>query len=296
MDANGNSIVRKLQIGSFRHLARAISMVENEHPLAEELLIKVEPNYAIPIIGITGPPGSGKSTLVNAIAKYYSAHTKRVAVLAVDPSSPFNYGALLGDRVRMSSNFNDPNVFIRSMASRGSLGGLAEKTIEITDLMRSSNFDLVLLETVGVGQSEVDIAGLADITLVVLVPESGDEIQHVKSGLMEIADLFVLNKADRAGADHFYNNLNKLMRQKAHKTPVLKTVADKEEGISELITLFDNVRFKNKNENSLLTEKAWRLIQQKKMKEVDKERLRLAIGKLSNQKYFNIYRYIKENY
>ena len=296
MHANSNSIVKGLQEGSFLHLSRAISMVENEHPLAEDLLIKLQPNYATPIIGITGPPGSGKSTLVNAVAKFLSKQKKRVAVLAVDPSSPFNYGALLGDRVRMSSNFNDPNVFIRSMASRGSLGGLAEKTIEITDLMRSSNFDMILLETVGVGQSEVDIAGLADISIVVLVPESGDEIQHIKSGLMEIADLFVLNKADRAGADHFFNNLNKLMRGKGYKVPVIKTIADKEVGVSALVKLFDEERFNNKNKYNLLTEKAWRLIQQKKMKEVDKDKLRSIIEKISNQKHFNIYRYIKENF
>src|SRR5690606_12306870 len=147
-------------------------------------------------IGITGPPGAGKSTLVNAITGHLVNEGKKIAILAVDPTSPFNFGSLLGDRIRMAQQFNNPNVYIRSLATRGALGGISAKTIEIVDLMKSADFDLILVETVGVGQSEVEIAGLADKTVVVLVPESGDEIQHIKSGLMEVAQGFVVNKAD----------------------------------------------------------------------------------------------------
>lgn len=271
-------------------------MVENEHSSAEELLLSLQPKLSTPIIGITGPPGAGKSTLVNAIAKRLVFFGKKVAILAIDPSSPFNQGALLGDRIRMSANFNDPRVFIRSMASRGALGGLAEKAIEITDVMRSSGFDIVLVETVGVGQSEIDIIGLADLTLVVLVPESGDEVQHVKSGLMEIADVFVLNKADREGADYFASHLKKMLRQRDGFIPILKTVADKEIGVDALVDTFEDPRFRHKRKLDLLTEKAWRLIQQNKMQGVDKKALRVQLQTLSLRSEFNLYRYIKDYY
>src|SRR5690606_21168919 len=185
--------------------------------------------------GITGPPGAGKSTLVNSLSKKLSGEGKRVAILAIDPSSPFNRGALLGDRIRMSQHFNDPNIYIRSMASRGTLGGLSEKAIEVIDVFRSAPFDIIFIETVGVGQSEIDIIGLADQVIVVLVPESGDDIQHVKSGLMEIANIFVVNKADREGADIFASTLEKMLKQKVSDIPVLKTVAEKFIGIQKLI-------------------------------------------------------------
>lgn len=287
-----------LQEGDFLSIARAISMVENEHPLSEVLLPLIMPDTTIPIIGITGPPGAGKSTLVNALINKYIASNKKVAVLAVDPSSPFNHGALLGDRIRMSASFNHPGVFIRSMASRGSLGGLAEKTIEITDVMRSSGFDVILVETVGVGQSEIDIIGLADLTVVVLVPESGDDVQQVKSGLMEIADVFVVNKADREGSDLFASQLSKMLKQKDSSIPIIKTVADKEKGIDDLMNTFVRERLKRtkKNNLDLLTEKAWRLIQQKKMKKLDKTKLRLKLGELSLSNTFNLYLYIRDNY
>lgn len=289
-----DDLLNGLREGIFKSLARAISMVENEHPLSEELLSLLSPDFSIPIIGITGPPGAGKSTLVNAITKELLLSEKKVGILAIDPSSPFNYGALLGDRIRMSASFNDPRVYIRSMASRGSLGGLAEKTIEITDLMRSAGFDIILVETVGVGQSEVDIVGLADVTVVVLVPESGDEIQHVKSGIMEIADVFVLNKSDRNGADYMANQLKKMQRQKGNQIPILKTIADHDIGITTLINTFSQERFKTKKQLDLLTEKAWRLIQQKKMKDVNRDQLRSKLEKLTSLKAFNLYRFIKD--
>ncbi len=293
-----DDILFGLKKGDFLSIARAISMIENEHPLSEQLLPLISPDSTIPIIGITGPPGAGKSTLVNALIRKYNESNKKVSVLAIDPSSPFNQGALLGDRIRMSANFNDPRVFIRSMASRGSLGGLAEKAIEITDLMRSSGFDVILVETVGVGQSEIDIVGLADLTIVVLVPESGDEVQHAKSGLMEIADLFVINKSDREGSDLFTNKLSKMLMQNNSSIPVIKTVADREKGIDALLDALTIERFKRdkKSNLDLLTEKAWRLIQQKKMKELDKAKLRSKLSDLSFSKTFNLYLYVRDNY
>lgn len=290
------SILKGLHEGDFLSVSRSISMVENEHPMADELLLSLKPNLSVPIIGVTGPPGAGKSTLLSAITKRLVFLGKKVAILAIDPSSPFNKGALLGDRIRMSANFNDPHVFIRSMASRGALGGLAEKAIEITDVMRSSGFDIILVETVGVGQSEVDIVGLADLTLVVLVPESGDEVQHVKSGVMEIADVFVLNKADREGADHFASLLKKMLRQKSGMTPILKTIADKGVGVEVLVDTLMDERFRHRRELDLLTEKAWRLIQQKRMRDINRLVLQAQLQKLSLVNGFNLYRYIKEYY
>ena len=175
--------------GDRKSLARAITIVENDLSGAEELLLSVDLKNAPPVIGVTGPPGAGKSTLINSLISQFLLRGERVAVIAVDPTSPFTSGSLLGDRLRMPEHFNNPNVFIRSLATRGSLGGLSAKAIEITDLIRASGFDRVIIETVGVGQSEVEIAGLADITLLVLVPEAGDDIQALKSGIMEIADI-----------------------------------------------------------------------------------------------------------
>src|SRR5688572_3925258 len=206
-----HQLLEDLQKGQTKALARMISLIENEQEGYEIMLQSLPFNNYTKIIGITGPPGAGKSTLVDALLGEIINNGKKVAVLCVDPSSPFNLGAVLGDRIRMSDWYTSPNVYIRSLATRGSMGGLHPKIIEISDLMKAFPFDHIIIETVGVGQSEIEIAGLADVTVVVLVPEAGDEVQTMKAGLMEIADLFVVNKADRPDADMFVKNLRQML-------------------------------------------------------------------------------------
>lgn len=288
LSKQNNSIL----FNDFRKLARALTLVENDLSGSADLLKELKPSDT-PVIGITGPPGAGKSTLVNAMINHLSSMGKSIAVLAIDPTSPFNLGSLLGDRVRMAEQFNKPNVYIRSLATRGSLGGLSGKTIEMTDVLRSAGFDYILVETVGVGQSEVEIAGLADISVVVLVPESGDEIQSMKSGLMEIADIFVVNKSDREGADAFANNLKKLVHQRTEFIPVINTIADKSAGIDELMQALEDQSFKeNSRRIFLLAEKAWKLIQHEKMKNISRIKLQEEISTVSLDPEFNLYRFV----
>lgn len=290
--------IGEIKEGNIKTLARCISLIENEAKGYELLLQQLHP-AAIPIIGITGPPGAGKSTLTDALIGSWIKQGYRVAVLCIDPSSPFNLGAVLGDRIRMNEWYNHPGVFIRSLATRGSLGGLHPKIIEITDLLKAAAFDRIIVETVGVGQSEIEIAGLADTTVVVVVPEGGDEVQTMKAGLMEIADIFVVNKADRPGADSYINNL-RLMLAPAfynHSTPVpvIKTVALQKTGIDELVKAIKDHTGQNKSIEKkywLLAEKAFLLIQQQKMKAISKKILKEKIEQSGNQ--FNLYRFIKE--
>ena len=219
-------------------VSRAISIVENDASGARLLLEGLFPKTGRAYrVGITGPPGAGKSTITSRLARYYRTQGKTVGILAVDPTSPFTGGALLGDRVRMGDVELDAGVFIRSMASRGSLGGLSRKATEAADILDAAGKDIILLETVGVGQSELDIARAADTTVVVLVPESGDSIQAMKAGLMEIADFFVLNKADRAGADQAVTGIQMILGFRAAgawNPAVLKAVASAGEGIVEV--------------------------------------------------------------
>lgn len=283
-------------INDFKTLARSISLVENDTVQGQEILQHLEP-MAIPIIGITGPPGAGKSTILNALLQLLLSQGKKVGLVLIDPSSPFNYGALLGDRLRMSHHFNNPNLFIRSLASRGSLGGLSSKIIEVTEVMKSYAFDYIFVETVGVGQSEVEIAGLADATVVVLVPEAGDSVQAMKAGIMEIADVFVINKSDRPDAELFYNNLSQQLHiNNRPDTPIVKTVAVQSIGIEELFsTLQTTIANKAKSplRLQLITDKVYRILQEEKMKGFDKLNLKNAVASAIEEHSFSIFRFAK---
>ena len=296
---NWSEIKQNLVNDNFRSLARAISLVENDAIGYEDFLASLKINNEIPILGITGPPGAGKSTIVNSLISEYLAKGHKVAVIAIDPTSPFNFGSLLGDRIRMGEHFTNQNVFIRSIATRGSLGGLSAKTIEICDLIRAYPFDLIIVETVGVGQSEVEIVGLADTTIVVLVPEAGDEVQGIKSGIMEIADIFVVNKSDREGADQFVNNLKIMLHDRPdteNMTAVIKTIATQKEGILELIDAISTHKNKRSSLKKLylLTEKAFKLIQSNRMKNFDKNAIKKDIEMAFEKPNFNFYELLKK--
>jgi LAO/AO transport system kinase len=297
--ASVKTLVSQLQQGDQKALARAITIVENELEGYEELLLSLGIRKNVPVVGITGPPGAGKSTLINSLIKRISARGKKIGVIAIDPTSPFNYGSLLGDRLRMAEHFNEENVFIRSLATRGSLGGLSAKAIEIVDVMRASGMDLIIVETVGVGQSEVEIVGLADTTVLVLVPESGDEVQSIKSGVMEIADIFVVNKSDRDGAAAFMKNIVQLVHSKAAgdwSIPVIKAVATKSEGVDELENAINSHHGTavNSRRAYLLAEKAFRLIQNERMKEISKKELKEAIERELKKEDFNLYAFVRK--
>jgi LAO/AO transport system kinase len=232
-------LAERLLAGDKRALARAISLVENNDPEGWTLVREVFPKTGrAAVVGFTGPPGAGKSTLIGAIVKHARARDREVAVLSIDPSSPFTQGALLGDRIRLSDHFLDPGVFIRSMASRGSLGGLSEATLQAALLMDASGKDDVLLETVGVGQAEVDIIDHADTVVLVLMPGSGDSIQALKAGVMEIPDVIVVNKSDHPLTDTMIREIRGVLSlgpKTSWRVPIVRTEATKGEGIEELV-------------------------------------------------------------
>ncbi|HHZ64878.1 MAG TPA: methylmalonyl Co-A mutase-associated GTPase MeaB [Flavobacteriales bacterium] len=291
-------ILNGIKEGDTKALSRCISLVENESNGSSEILESLNNSTQTPVIGITGPPGAGKSTLINSLLDKLVNAGKKVGIICIDPTSPFNFGSLLADRLRMGNHFNDERVFIRSLATRGSLGGLSAKTIEVTDVMCAFGFDYVLVETVGVGQSEVEIAGLADTTVLVLVPESGDDIQNIKSGIMEIADIFVVNKADRVGADSFANNLESFLHTKVvttWKPPVVRSVATSGEGAEKLITHIDeHIKLEdNDRKHILMAEKAYHLIQNQRMADVDKSELQREVAQVLKGDSFNLYSFVK---
>lgn len=296
---NFSHLLTQINNGETRALARALSVVENQVEGYEALLMAAKPNSEIPVIGITGPPGAGKSSLVNALANELVKQNKRIAILAVDPSSPFGMGSILGDRLRMESLYNLPQVFIRSVSSRGSLGGLFSQVIELLEILRCGHFDYILIETVGVGQSEVEIAGIADVTILVLVPESGDDIQTIKSGIMEIADIFVVNKSDREGAQKFSGYLTELIEERYRedfKLPVVNTSVINNTGISELLEAIINQmqlgwhQFNDKK-LSILAKKVFQLIQKEQMKGYNLLDIKNELMSVANNSEFNLYAY-----
>jgi len=253
MTANLENWASQIRAGDVRALARAVSAIENRTPEAEQLLKKLFPHTGRALrVGITGAPGTGKSTLVDRLAAQYRSEKKSVGIIAVDPSSPFTGGAILGDRIRMQGHASDEGTFIRSMATRGHLGGLAQATGDVALVLDAAGKDVILIETVGVGQDEIEIVRIADCTLVVLVPGMGDEVQNLKAGLMEIGDIFVLNKSDFEGAARFEQQLVAILElvpdRSGWKPPVVRTVATENKGVDELarqIALF-RAHFENR--------------------------------------------------
>ena len=236
---NYQNLITRLRDGDARALARTISTVENRREGWADLLKALFPQTGkARILGVTGAPGAGKSTLVDQLAKHYRKENRTVGIIAVDPTSPYSGGAILGDRIRMQDHFSDPGIYIRSMATRGTLGGLARATADVCTVLDASGRDLIVIETVGVGQDEIDVVRLADVTIVILVPGMGDDVQTIKAGIMEIADIFVINKSDREGAERVEREIRALqtlaVRKDKWTPPIIKTVASEGKGTIEL--------------------------------------------------------------
>jgi LAO/AO transport system kinase len=281
--------VERLRSGDTRALARAISEVENRTPGSAALLKALFPYSGnARILGLTGAPGAGKSTLVNRLARQYRHDGKTLGIIAVDPTSPFTGGAILGDRIRMQDHHADPGIYIRSMATRGSLGGLARATADVATVLDASGRDLILIETVGVGQDEVDIVRLADITVVILVPGMGDDVQSIKAGIMEIADIFVINKSDREGAERVEREIRALQslatRKDGWTPPVVRTVASEGKGIGELAMTIADYEAYLERENLVLKRSIqnWRerLVEMLRDALLEKARVELGDGRV----------------
>ncbi len=254
LDSGSQSLIARLRSGDPRALARAISTVENRAPGWSDLLKALFPHTGkARVIGMTGPPGAGKSTLVDQLAKHYRKENQTVGIIAVDPTSPYTGGAILGDRIRMQDHYSDPGIFIRSMATRGSLGGLARATADAATVLDASGRHLIMIETVGVGQDEVDIVRLADVTIVILVPGMGDDVQTIKAGIMEIADIFVINKSDHEGAERVEREIRAMQslatRNDRWMPPIVKTIASEGVGTEKLAEAITGYEAYLKKEN-----------------------------------------------
>ncbi len=292
LHATHSNLISLLRSGDPRALARAISAVENRRAESSDLLKALFPHTGhARILGLTGAPGAGKSTLVDQLAKHYRKENQTVGIIAVDPTSPYTGGAILGDRIRMQDHYSDPGIFIRSMATRGSLGGLARTTADVTTVLDASGRDLILIETVGVGQDEVDIVRLADITVVILVPGMGDDVQTIKAGIMEIADIFVINKSDREGAERVEREIRAMQSLETRKDgwtpPVVKTVASDGTGTKELAAAIADYEAYIKKENLLFRKNVenWRERLVEMLRDAMLERARAQIDSASLDRY-----------
>jgi len=288
-------LIESVRSGDARALARAISTIENRAPGWSDLLKALFPHTGkARIIGLTGAPGAGKSTLVDQLAKLYRKQDRTVGIVAVDPTSPYTGGAILGDRIRMQDHFADPGIYIRSMATRGALGGLARTTADVTTVLDASGRDVILIETVGVGQDEVDIVRLADITVVMLVPGMGDDVQTIKAGIMEIADIFVINKSDREGAERVEREIRALqtlggqqdkVRHDGWTPPIVKTVASEGAGVPELAGAIGEYESYLQKENRALKKivENWqeRLVEMLRDAMLEKARAQFGDGKIA---------------
>ncbi len=285
------SFINKIFDNDKRTVARSISIVESDNAVSTELLKKIYYKAGNAYkIGITGPPGAGKSTITNQLTKYYRSIGKKIGIIAVDPTSPFTGGALLGDRIRMNDIGNDSGVFIRSMATRGSLGGLSKKANDAADVLDAAGYDFIIMETVGVGQSELDIAQAADTTIVVLVPESGDTVQAMKAGLMEIADFFVVNKSDRPDAKLAVSAIQSILMMKTHNEHswmpgIINSIAVENKGINEIAGEINRHRTYLEKSGTLMKKRENRT--KLRIKEIVEESIRKKLWNESGKDYLN---------